>query len=40
MSGYAFDEEADNVLKGNINGSGDLVLKVYFKKQFIVKYLT
>ena len=41
VSGYSFDSENEkNVLSGNINGSGDLVLKVYFKKQFTVKYLT
>ena len=41
MSGYSFDSENEkNVLSWNINGSGDLVLKIYFKKQFIVKYLT
>ena len=37
--GYTFDEtNTNNVLSGNINGDGSLVLKVYFKKTFSVKY--
>ena len=36
--GYVFDEEAENVLSGNIAGDGSLVLKVYFKEQFKVTY--
>ena len=38
---YVFDENgenADNVLSGNIEGDGSLVLKVYFKQQYTVKY--
>lgn len=36
--GYAFDANAANVLTGNIEGDGSLVLKVYFKQQFTVTY--
>ena len=36
--GYVFDGSASNVLNGNIAGDGSLVLKVYFKQQFTVKY--
>ena len=38
-TGYVFDEDAENVLTGNINGNGSLVLKVYFKQQFTIRYL-
>ena len=38
-TGYVFDESAANVLSGTIKGDGRLVLKVYFKQQFTVKYL-
>ena len=38
-TGYVFDESAANVLSGTIKGDGSLVLKVYFKQQFTVKYL-
>ncbi|MBS6645589.1 MAG: doubled motif LPXTG anchor domain-containing protein, partial [Clostridiaceae bacterium] len=37
-SGYVYDGEAGNVLTGMIKGDGSLVLKVYFKQQFTVKY--
>ncbi|MBO5349738.1 MAG: InlB B-repeat-containing protein [Clostridia bacterium] len=37
--GYALDTSKENVLSGNINGNGNLVLKVYYKQQFTVKYL-
>lgn len=38
-AGYVFDESyKENVLSGNIAGDGSLVLKVYFKQQFTVKY--
>ncbi|NLL63379.1 MAG: InlB B-repeat-containing protein, partial [Ruminococcaceae bacterium] len=37
-AGYAFDSAAGNVLSGTIAGDGSLVLKVYFKEQFTVKY--
>ena len=38
-AGYVYDEEnANNVLSGNIAGNGSLVLKVYFKQQFTVTY--
>ena len=33
--GYAFDPEQDNVLEGNVNGDGSLVLKIYFGKDVI-----
>ncbi len=35
---YVFDGSASNVLSGNIEGDGSLVLKVYFKQQFSVTY--
>lgn len=35
---YTFDEKAANVLSGTIKGDGTLVLKVYFKQQFTVRY--
>ena len=38
-TGYVFDSNASNVLSGTIAGNGSLVLKVYFKQQFTVKYL-
>ena len=37
-SGYVLDHNADNVLEGTVKGDGSLVLKVYFKQQFTVKY--
>ena len=39
-SGYVFDSDnANNILSGNVNGDGSLVLKLYFKQQFTVKYV-
>ena len=35
---YAFDEAADNILKGTVVKDGSLVLKVYFKRQYQVVY--
>lgn len=41
MSGYTFDSTNTwNVLEGEIVWDGSLILKVYFKKQFTVEYLT
>lgn len=37
-SGYAYDTSASNVISGIVKSDGSLVLKVYFKQQFIVKY--
>ena len=40
-SWYVFDSNnVNNVLSGNIAWDGNLLLKVYFKKQFTVRYLT
>ena len=38
QNGYVFDENAGNVLSGNIARDGSLVLKVYFKQQYTVTY--
>ena len=39
ITGYVFDENyAGNVLSGNVDGDGSLVLKVYFKRTFTVIY--
>ena len=36
---YVFDQEyPENILSGNIAGDGSLILKLYFKQQFTVRY--
>ena len=36
---YVFDQEyPKNILSGNIAGNGNLILKLYFKQQFTVRY--
>ena len=37
-AGYAYDTAAANIETGTVAGNGSLVLKVYYKQQFTVKY--
>ncbi|WP_101721176.1 MBG domain-containing protein [Eggerthella timonensis] len=37
--GYVLDETAQSVYEGTVAGDGSLVLKVYFKQQFVVSFL-
>ena len=36
---YVYDPDANNIPSGVVDGNGKLVLKVYFKKSFTVRYL-